>query len=261
VNALRSILWGAAHGPMKLDAERHSISMADATISSGNSNSASVVIPAFNAEKYLAEAIKSVLAQTSRPLEIIVVDDGSTDETADIAKRFPAVTYVRQANLGVAAALNHGIRVAQGEFIAVLSADDIWSSDKLALQLSALDGKPDLLVFGHMQHFLSPDLDPDEARGLVCPPHPMPAYSAGTLLTRVETFRSVGPLNETFVVGEFMDWYGRARDAGSEVVMLDEVVSHRRVHLGNQSTKALRQKSYAPVLKALIDRRRGLVGK
>lgn len=246
---------------MKPGGEKETPAMADAAIFAGSNNSASVVIPAFNAGKYLAEAIESVLAQTSRPLEIIVVDDGSTDETADIAKRFPTITYVRQANSGVASALNHGIRVAQGEFIAVLSADDIWSIDKLALQLSALDGKPNLLVFGHMQHFLSPELDPDEARSLVCPPHPMPAYSAGTLLTRVETFRSVGPLNETFAVGEFMDWYGRARDAGSKVVMLDDVVSRRRVHLGNQSTKALRQKSYGPVLKALIDRRRGVVGK
>jgi len=235
--------------------------MEHAATSSGDGKSTSVVIPAFNAEKYLAEAIESVLAQTSKPLEIIVVDDGSVDATADIVKRFPAVTYVRQANSGVASALNHGIRVARGDFIAVLSADDVWNSDKLALQLQALDGKPNCLVFGHMQHFLSPELSPDEARSLVCPPQPMPAYSAGTLLTRCETFRTVGPLNETFTVGEFMDWYGRARDGGAEVIMLDEVVSRRRVHLGNQSTKALRQKSYAPVLKALMDRRRGIVGK
>lgn len=223
---------------------------------SGDGNLTSVVIPAFNAEKYLAEAVESVLAQTSTPLEIIVVDDGSTDATAETAKRFSAVTYVWQANSGVAAALNHGSRVATGEFIAFLSADDVWSNAKLERQLQALDGKPGRLVFGHMLHFLSPELSAEEARGLVCPAEPMPAFSAGTLLTRLDTFRAVGPLDETFAVGEFMDWYGRARDGGAEVVMLDETVSRRRVHLGNQSTKALRQKSYAPVLKALIDRRR-----
>lgn len=215
-----------------------------------------MVIPAFNAQKYLAEAIESVLAQTSRPWEIIVVDDGSTDRTAEITKQFCEATYVWQANSGVAAALNHGSRIATGRFIAFLSADDVWSDAKLEHQLQALDDKPGRLVFGHMQHFLSPELSPDEARGLVCPPEPMPAFSAGTLLTRLDTFRGIGPLDETFAVGEFMDWYGRAKDGGAESIMLDEIVSRRRVHLGNQSTKALRQKSYAPVLKALMDRRR-----
>ena len=90
----------------------------------------------------------------------------------------------------------------------------------------------------------------------MCPPEPMPAFSAGTLLTRLDTFRAIGPLNESFAVGEFLDWYGRARDRGTEVIMLDCVLSRRRVHLSNQSTKALREKSYTPVLKALLDRRR-----
>jgi glycosyltransferase involved in cell wall biosynthesis len=233
------------------------VSRMDSTISPAPVLSTSVVIPAFNAERYLAQAIESVLAQTSPVREIVVVDDGSTDATAAIAQRHARVTYVRQANAGVAAALNHGSRVAQGELIAFLSADDVWDAAKLALQRRALDDAPDRLVFGHMQHFLSPELGAEEARGLVCPERPMPAYSAGTLLTRSDTFRRIGPLNEAFAVGEFMDWYGRARDAGVEVIMLEEVVSRRRVHLGNHSTTSLRQKSYAPVLRALMQRRRG----
>lgn len=216
----------------------------------------SVVIPAFNAETYLAEAVASVLNQTMPAAEIVVVDDGSTDATAEIARSFAAVTYVRQDNAGVAAALNHGSRVAGGGLLAFLSADDIWSSDKLALQQRALQSAPGRLVFGHMEHFLSPELTPAQTSGLVCPPQPMPAFSAGTMLTRLDTFRAIGPLDENFAVGEFLDWYGRARDRGIEVIMLDAVVSRRRVHLGNQSTKVLREKSYAPVLKAMLDRRR-----
>jgi glycosyltransferase involved in cell wall biosynthesis len=227
-------------------------------MSSGHGRAVSVVIPAFNAEKYLTEAIASVQAQTAPPFEIIVVDDGSTDGTAAIARGAAGVVYVWQPNGGVAAALNHGSRVATGDCIAFLSADDIWSADKLATQLKALDGHPNRIVFGHMLHFLSPELTAEEARGLACPDRPMPAYSAGTLLTLLETFRQVGPLNEAFAVGEFMDWYGRARDGGADVIMLDDIVSRRRVHLGNQSTRALREKSYAPVLKALIERQRGL---
>ena len=216
----------------------------------------SVVIPAFNAEAYLAEAVASVIEQTTPAAEIIIIDDGSTDGTSNVARSIGPVTYVRQANAGVAAALNHGARIASGDCIAFLSADDIWRPDKLALQRRALQDAPNRLVFGHMQHFVSPELTPAQAAGLVCPPEPMPAFSAGTLLTRLDTFRAIGPLNESFAVGEFLDWYGRARDRGTEVIMLDCVLSCRRVHLSNQSTKALREKSYTPVLKALLDRRR-----
>ncbi|MCX5578132.1 glycosyltransferase family 2 protein [Kaistia terrae] len=223
---------------------------------SATSSRVSVVIPAFNAEAYLAEAVASVLEQTVPATEIILVDDGSTDGTGDIARSVAAVTYVRQANAGVAAALNHGARIASGDCIAFLSADDIWCPDKLARQSQALQDAPNRLVFGPMQHFVSPELTPAQAAGLACPPEPMPAFSAGTLLTRLDTFRAIGPLNESFKVGEFLDWYGRARDGGAEVIMLDTVVSRRRVHLANQSTKALREKSYAPVLKAMLDRRR-----
>jgi len=225
-------------------------------MTSATSNRVSVVIPAFNAEAYLAEAVASVLEQTTPATEIIVIDDGSTDGTGNVARSIAAVTYVRQANAGVAAALNHGARIASGNCLAFLSADDIWCRDKLALQQQALQSAPNRLVFGQMQHFVSPELTPAQAAGLACPPEPMPAFSAGTLLTRLDTFRDIGPLNEGFKVGEFLDWYGRARDGGAEVIMLGSVVSHRRVHLSNQSTKALREKSYAPVLKAMLDRRR-----
>lgn len=225
-------------------------------MTSTTSRRVSVVIPAFNAEAYLAEAVASILEQTAPAAEILVIDDGSSDGTGNVARSIQGVTYVRQANAGVAAALNHGTRIASGDCIAFLSADDIWSPDKLAWQHQALQDAPNRLVFGHMQHFVSPELTPVQAAGLVCPPEPMPAFSAGTLLTRLDTFRAIGPLNESFTVGEFLDWYGRARDGAAEVIMLDAVLSRRRVHLGNQSTRALREKSYTPVLKALLDRRR-----
>lgn len=221
----------------------------------------SVIIPCRNGQAYLAEAITSVLRQSRGPVEIIVVDDGSTDESAAIAQSFTEVVYVRQDPAGVAAALNHGVRTASGTFVAFLSADDIWKADKLARQAAALAGSANRLVFGHMQHFISPEISPEEARVLVAPPAPMPAYSAGTLFTRLSTFRAVGPLEESFTVGEFVDWYGRAKDSRLEIVMLDDVVSMRRVHPSNHSTQTLKKRSYAPVLKALLDRRRTAAGK
>ncbi|MBC7528709.1 MAG: glycosyltransferase family 2 protein [Chthonomonadaceae bacterium] len=96
----------------------------------------SVVIPAYNSEKFVADAIKSVLAQTVPPLEIIVVDDGSTDGTSGIVSRFSSsVRPIRQGNEGPASARNHGIREAKGEWIALLDADDTWLPQKLERQI------------------------------------------------------------------------------------------------------------------------------
>ena len=97
----------------------------------------SVIIPAYNAGRYLAEAIQSVLAQTLSVHEIIVADDGSADNTAAVALSFPApVRYHLNPHEGTAAARNQGVRVAQGEWLAFLDADDLWQPDKLAAQMA-----------------------------------------------------------------------------------------------------------------------------
>lgn len=217
----------------------------------------SVIIPAFNAEKYIAEALQSVLLQTSPPSEIIVVDDGSTDGTREAVSKFDGVRYVYQKNSGVAAALNLGCLLATSHYIAFISADDVWKPDKLQQQKERIIDSPHALVFGHMLNFISPELTLDEALTITCPKDPMPAYSAGTLLTRLDTFHRIGPFNEKFEIGEFVDWFGRAKDLQIEVVMIDAVVSLRRLHNRNHSKTVLkRHKSYAPVLKAILDRRR-----
>lgn len=103
----------------------------------------SVVIPAYNAERTLAAAIESVLGQTYRDLEIIVVDDGSADGTAGVAARFGEdVRCIRQKNAGAAAARNAGILAAQGDAIALLDADDLWLPEKLERQVAFLDAHP-----------------------------------------------------------------------------------------------------------------------
>src|SRR5436309_14667644 len=104
----------------------------------------SVVIPVYNGERYLADAIQSVLDQTYRNFEVIVVDDGSTDRSAEIAKRFgEAVRYVYRTNGGVCKARNAGIAAARGAYIAFLDQDDLWLHDKLAAQVAYLDSHPE----------------------------------------------------------------------------------------------------------------------
>lgn len=97
----------------------------------------SVIVPAFNAEATLAEALRSALAQTYPNIEIVVVDDGSSDRTAEIAAGFEGVTLIRKANGGIASARNAGIAAAKGEWIAPLDADDLWHPTKIARQVAA----------------------------------------------------------------------------------------------------------------------------
>jgi glycosyltransferase involved in cell wall biosynthesis len=103
----------------------------------------SVIIPTFNSARFLPEAIDSVLVQTFRDFEVIVVDDGSTDETESLMGKYGApVRYIRQANCGVAAARNRGIEESLGRYVAFLDADDTWYGDKLERQLAALRSNP-----------------------------------------------------------------------------------------------------------------------
>ena len=107
----------------------------------------SVIIPAYNCSLYIRETLQSLLSQTAQGLEIIVVNDGSSDDTADIARSFgPAVTVIDQANAGVCAARNRGIRHASGEFIALVDHDDFWLANKLANQLVAFKANPQVDV-------------------------------------------------------------------------------------------------------------------
>jgi glycosyltransferase involved in cell wall biosynthesis len=108
--------------------------------------SVSVVIPCYNAARFLRETLASVLGQTARPSEVIVVDDGSQDDSATVAASFgPPIRVIRQENQGECAARNRGIDGAQGDWIAFLDADDIWQPRKLELQLRQLEGERDLV--------------------------------------------------------------------------------------------------------------------
>src|SRR5438309_10234328 len=105
----------------------------------------SVVIPTYNHARFLTRAVDSVLAQTLSPAEVIVVDDGSTDETHAVLARFGGrVRAIRQENGGVAAARNNGVRMSTGHLLAFIDADDIWLPDKLRCQVERFIAEPDL---------------------------------------------------------------------------------------------------------------------
>ena len=108
----------------------------------------SIIIPCYNAERFLAETISSMLGQTCQDIELIAVDDGSTDRTREIVTQFddPRIRYIYQENRGPAAARNTGIRAAKGDYIALLDADDLALPHRLAAQLGVLEAHPELSV-------------------------------------------------------------------------------------------------------------------
>ncbi|MEP7270436.1 MAG: glycosyltransferase family A protein [Acidobacteriota bacterium] len=219
----------------------------------------SVVIPVYNGERHLAAAIESALAQTYPGIEVIVVDDGSTDSSASIAMRFgERVTLVTQHRGGAGPARNHGVDRARGDLLAFLDADDLWLPNKTKLQMSKLIANPNVeAAFGLVEQFISPELPLNVASRIKCPEGVQPGYIPGTLLIRQASWRRIGPFSPGFRLGEFIEWYARAEEAGLRSVMLPDVVLSRRLHDANSGiTERDSRADYVRILKATMDRRR-----
>jgi glycosyltransferase involved in cell wall biosynthesis len=215
----------------------------------------SVVIPVFNGERFLREAVESVLAQQYSSLEIIVVDDGSTDGTANVARSLPeTVRYLYQTNQGPAAARNRGIEQAQGSLIAFADADDLWPADKLELQLPYLIKEPAVdIVLGRIQQVLL-----SEAQEIA-----EPAFSVnlGSAIIRKSVFERVGLFDETMRYSEDVDWFMRARESGAAIVTIDAVTLLYRQHEENMTRgKSTSELNVLKALKKSLDRRRERTG-
>jgi len=218
-----------------------------------------VIVPVYNGERYVAEALESILNQTRKPLEVLVIDDGSTDGTAGVVRSFASrVRYHYQPNRGVGSARDRGAELSRGAFLAFLDADDLWNSDKLALQEEAFEADPSLeAVFGHVRQFVSPDADEKTRKTVRYAGEALPGFHVDTLLVRRDAFHRVGHFGRLKRAG-FPDWFARARETGLRYAMLPQVVACRRIH-GDNMTRLERdevQKEYFRLLKAALDRRR-----
>lgn len=198
----------------------------------------SVIMPTRNHGRFLRDSIQSVLDQAEVSLELIVIDDGSTDNTPAIAASFgSAIRYHRQPNAGGAAALNHGLRKARGEFIAILDSDDLWLPGKLARQVRHLRKNPEcFFCFGRLRYFLEP--------GHPLPPRYKTADLDGThegaypslMLVRAAVFTRVGLFNADLKIAYDTDWFGRAISHGYRFHHMDDLVALKRIHDSNISS-------------------------
>ena len=186
----------------------------------------SVIMPVFNTQKYIAEAIGSLLAQNYPKLEIIVIDDGSTDNSASIAEQMSA-TVIRQSNAGVAAARNRGLEAATGELITFLDADDLWTDDHLYWQTKALTQHPDLTyVTSYVQRFHTDGLRASYVLETFLP-------SLGAAMAKYDLFERIGLFDESLRQGEDLDWFLRLRDSQEVFALIPEALLKYRTHQTN----------------------------
>jgi glycosyltransferase involved in cell wall biosynthesis len=194
--------------------------------------------------RYLRSSLDSVLDQTRPPDEVVVVDDGSTDDTADILASYgSALRVFRTEPSGYPAAVNRGIAEARCAVIGCLDADDYWALDAVERRLDRLRAPdaPDA-VAGRMTQFLSPDLEGTDGRRFRFDPGPTAVTLFQTTLIRREAFVRVGPLDPTLPTSANVDWLSRARAAGMTVATIDDVVAHRRIHRSNMGIRLAEQK-------------------
>ena len=219
----------------------------------------SVLIPAYNAEKYIAEALESVLRQTYKDFEMIVVDDGSTDNTRCVVESFSGkVQYYYQENSGAGAARNHGIKLSRGDFLAFLDADDIWAENKLELQMHALavDSRLDA-VFGMIRQVFHKEWKQKISEANIPENELLKGYTQSTMLIKRQSFLRIGMFPQEYKLGEFVDWLLRAKEANLQMKLLSDLFLWRRIH---ESNIGIRHRpeigDYVKILKKSIDRRR-----
>ncbi|MCC5907089.1 MAG: glycosyltransferase family 2 protein [Balneolaceae bacterium] len=210
----------------------------------------SVIIPVYNGERYISDAIDSVLAQNYSPIEIIVVDDGSTDSTKKVLKKYKdQIVYIYKKNGGISSARNAGLDAVKGEFIAFIDADDIWHPSKLKKQFSLFDEYKSLeIAIGLSIDFEGTLIEKKEKTFRL---------TLGNSLFKKPVFKKVGRFDEELELGEDTDWFFRARENNISVAVHKDVVTFYRRHDNNITKDKKKFNFYVfKVLKKAKDRKR-----
>jgi glycosyltransferase involved in cell wall biosynthesis len=213
----------------------------------------SVIIPAFNSAAYIGAAIRSLLCQTLPPHRIIVINDGSTDDTQAVVRSFgERVELLSQSNAGPGAATTRGMALVDTPLMAFVDADDLWVESKAALQVARLQGEVEL--DGLFAQFVLSRTGEPPFSGLPI----RPGWTRSTLMVRTRRALSVGPMIDVpGHRGEAIDWISRARHIGLRLEMMQETLVIRRVHEDSLTYyRGAKDSGYLAVAKAALDRRR-----
>jgi glycosyltransferase involved in cell wall biosynthesis len=218
----------------------------------------SVIIPVHNGEKYLPQAIESVLRQDYARHEIWIIDNGSTDGTRQAAARYPQAHYDYSETADVNLARNRGLVLAEGEYIAFLDADDTWLPQKLSRQVGFLQSRPEYgAVVGLQKIYLEEGCAKPHWLKRSFLESPRPGYLPSALLARRSAFQITGDFDTAYSLSSDADWFFKARHGGIRVGLIEEVVIHRRIHGDNVSARFRgMQQELLAVIKSSLDKRR-----
>lgn len=221
-------------------------------------NFVSVIMPVFNAGKYVEEAIESVLNQTYKNFEFICVNDHSTDNSLSILESFGDKIKVinNKNNCGTAESRNNGIRIANGEFLAFIDNDDVWEKNKLEIQINQFKNNPDLdISFSNMECFLSPELNEAERKLYYCPTNPIPGYIPSSIVIKRTSFDKVGYFDSKWKNGESVAWLSKIQEIGLKEETTNRILLKRRIHKSNKSIvdKSISNQDYLSIIKEHFD--------
>jgi glycosyltransferase involved in cell wall biosynthesis len=218
----------------------------------------SVIVTLKNGERFLRAALDSVFAQDYQPLDIVVVDDYSQDRSAEIAQAFEQVRFFRHECGSPSSSRNFGLEMARGEFVAFLAHDDLWTPNKVKLQVNYLLAHPEIqYTVARFKFFLDPgcvvpygfrqELFEKDHLGRV----------PETLLARKALFEEIGNFDPQLITAEDVDWFARAQDRGIPMAIIPQVLLYKRVHDTNTSMNVtLNNQSMLRALRRSIQRKR-----
>ena len=216
----------------------------------------SVIIPAYNHAEYIEEAINSVLNQTYPVYEIIVVDDGSTDNTLEVLEKFKKIIIKKNKHQGHIQTINDGLKMVTGDFIAFIDADDVWVNTKNEVQLNLLNTNPDVdIVFGYCHRFKTSKTENEYLNVFL---DVMPGTTRVGGLFRKSVFEKVVYNLGDNRLHSFLDWYSRVKEANIKSLTHSEVVFYRRIHDKNEGIreKDSQRNKYFATIKAKLNRQR-----
>ena len=218
----------------------------------------SVIVPVYNGARFVADAIATIDSQNYTPLEIIVVDDGSTDETQQVVAGYSdRVQYFYQKNQGPAAARNRGLSVARGEYIAFLDVDDQWPCDKLQRQIEAFVAQPQLEIVNGYVQMLQLTENTDKPATFQPRYPPVVSFNLGSALFRRRVFDQVGLFDSSQIHSEDVDWFTKARELQVPMAVLETVTLLYRKHETNLTHDRQENiKAFMQVLHKSIQRRK-----